>query len=611
MIAQHLEYDAGVTVAAMPVVAAGRQGVRHRGRGRRRADDRPASWRSPPTRRPLPDSPGGVVRVDGHLRVRHRGAHGRAARGRGRRVVAARHRRQPHPDAGRTTGRAGVRLPHQRGARLDGAGRRLLARRRDHRRLLRRAHGPAHRRAAVQPVQRPLADPDATCRRCRRRSSCTTPGTGSAGRSTAWSPTASSSPAGWSASRCCPPACGSTLVPRGALGLLDNVQVGRRAVVQNAIIDKNVSSRRASRSAWTRSTTSRAGSSCRRAASPWSARDRRCPCYGRHCYGEPVTGGPVKVALLTREYPPEVYGGAGVHVEYLARELAPLVDLTVHCQGARPAHRGRAPARPGPAGRGAADVLRRPVHGRRRRRTRTWSTPTPGTPTWPGTWRRCCYGIPHVMTVHSLEPLRPWKAEQLGGGYALSSWAERVALRLRRRGDRGLRRHARRRPVGLPGRSPPERVRVIRNGIDTTEYAPDPGTDVLARHGIDPSRPYVIFVGRITRQKGAAGAAAGGGRARPVRAAGAVRRGGRTPPSSAAEVADLVAGLQASRSGVIWIPEMLPKPDGDPAADPRAGVRLPVGVRAAGHREPGGDGVRDGGRRRPASAASPRSSTTA
>ena len=85
----------------------------------------------------------------------------------------------------------------------------------------------------------------------------------------------------------------------------------------------------------------------------------------------------------------------------------------------------------------------------------TWCTRTPGTPTWPGTSRRCCYGIPHVVTMHSLEPLRPWKAEQLGGGYALSSWAERTSLGLGGRGGGGLRRHAGRHPVRLPGDSPP------------------------------------------------------------------------------------------------------------------------------------------------------------
>src|SRR6202043_1759857 len=144
--------------------------------------------------------------------------------------------------------------------------------------------------------------------------------------------------------------------------------------------------------------------------------------------GRPVTGR-LRVALLTREYPPEVYGGAGVHVTYLARELAPLVDVTVHCQGAdRPgavAHRPwdhLAGANPAlgvmsadlsmTAAAGSADV----VH------SHTWYA------NLAGHLAALLYGVPHLVTVHSLEPLRPWKAEQLGGGYVLSSWCERVAV---------------------------------------------------------------------------------------------------------------------------------------------------------------------------------------
>ena len=163
-----------------------------------------------------------------------------------------------------------------------------------------------------------------------------------------------------------------------------------------------------------------------------------------------------------------------------------------------------------------------------------------------------------MVTVHSLEPLRPWKAEQLGGGYALSSWAERVAVESAAavvavsdgmRGD----------VLTAYPNVPADRVRVIRNGIDTVEYAPDPDTSVLAKHGIDPSRPYVIFVGRITRQKGVPvllrAAAALDPSAQLVLCAGAA-----DTPALAEEVSSLVAGLQATRSGVIWIPEMLPKP---------------------------------------------------
>jgi alpha-maltose-1-phosphate synthase len=266
----------------------------------------------------------------------------------------------------------------------------------------------------------------------------------------------------------------------------------------------------------------------------------------------------VRVALLTREYPPEVYGGAGVHVEYLARALAPLVDLTVHCQGAP---RGNAVAhqawpvlndsvlRVFSADLSMADA----VSGTDLVHSHTWYA------NLAGHLAALRHGIPHVATVHSLEPLRPWKAEQLGGGYALSSWAERTALAAAAAViavSDGMRSDV----LSAYPEIAPERVRVIRNGIDTAEYAPDPGRDVLARHGIDPSRPYVIFVGRITRQKGVPvllrAAAALDPSAQLVLCAGAA-----DTAELGAEVATLVAGLQETRSGVIWIPEMLPKHD--------------------------------------------------
>ena len=267
----------------------------------------------------------------------------------------------------------------------------------------------------------------------------------------------------------------------------------------------------------------------------------------------------MRVSLLTREYPPDVYGGAGVHVEYLARALTAsgLVDLTVHCQGAD---------RPGAVAHQPWDALSDQV-------LRVFSedlsmadavadAAVVHSHTWyanlAGHLASLRYGIPHVATVHSLEPLRPWKAEQLGGGYALSSWAERVSLGSAAavvavsdgmRGD----------VLTAYPEIAADRVRVIRNGIDTVEYAPDPDTSVLAKHGIDPARPYVIFVGRITRQKGVPvllrAAAALDPAAQLVLCAGAA-----DTPALAEEVSSLVAGLQATRSGVIWIPEMLPKP---------------------------------------------------
>jgi starch synthase len=274
----------------------------------------------------------------------------------------------------------------------------------------------------------------------------------------------------------------------------------------------------------------------------------------------PQVPGRLRVALLTREYPPEVYGGAGVHVTYLARELASLVDLSVHCQGAdRPTAVAHQPwdllAGTNPALQTiSADLsMAAAVNGADLVHSHTWYA------NLAGHLASLLYGVPHVMTVHSLEPLRPWKAEQLGGGYALSSWCERVAVESAASVvavSNGMREDV---LQAYPAVSP-ERVRVIHNGIDTDEYAPDAETDVLRRFGVDPSRRTVIFVGRITRQKGL-----------PV----LLRAAAILDPSAqlvlcagqpdtldlADEVTGLVRGLQQTRSGVFWIPEMLPKTD--------------------------------------------------
>ena len=269
----------------------------------------------------------------------------------------------------------------------------------------------------------------------------------------------------------------------------------------------------------------------------------------------------LKVALLTREYPPEVYGGAGVHVAYLARELAGLVDLTVHCEGGD---------RPGAVAHRPWELLAGSNQALATISTDLSMTAAVGggaelvhSHTWyanlAGHLASMLYGVPHVMTVHSLEPLRPWKAEQLGGGYALSSLCERVAVESAAAViavSQGMRSDV---LAAYPAVAP-ERIRVIRNGIDTREYAPDAATGVLQRYGVDPARPMVIFVGRITRQKGV-----------PVLLRAAARlapevqlvlcAGQPDTPELAAEVTGLVTGLQTDRSGVIWIPEMLSKPE--------------------------------------------------
>jgi starch synthase len=271
----------------------------------------------------------------------------------------------------------------------------------------------------------------------------------------------------------------------------------------------------------------------------------------------------VRVALLTREFPPEVYGGAGVHVEYLSRELATRVALSVHCWGADRDDKTVHAYRPWPALDASSPhmaalqamsidlLMAAGVQGADVVHTHTWYAQ------FAGHLAKLIHGVPHVATVHSLEPLRPWKAEQLGGGYALSSFCERVALEA---ADAviAVSQGSRRDILQCYPAIEESRVRVVYNGIDSEEYAPDPGTDVLARHGVDPDRPTVVFVGRITRQKGVAllllAALDFDPAAQLVLCAGAP-----DTPEIAAEVSAGVQRLQAERDGIIWIEEMLPK----------------------------------------------------
>jgi starch synthase len=273
----------------------------------------------------------------------------------------------------------------------------------------------------------------------------------------------------------------------------------------------------------------------------------------------------MRVALLTREYPPEVYGGAGVHVEYLGRELASRVELSVHCWGADRDDGAVRAYRPWDALAGSEPhlaalqamsidlLMAAGVEGADLAHSHTWYAQ------FGGHLAKLTYGIPHVATVHSLEPLRPWKAEQLGGGYALSSFCERVALE---GADAviAVSEGSKRDILASYPAIDPDRVQVIYNGIDTVEYAPDPGTDVLERFGVDPARPSVVFVGRITRQKGVAhllrAAVDFDPAAQLVLCAGAP-----DTPEIGAEVAAGVRRLQADRDGIFWIDQMLPKTD--------------------------------------------------
>ena len=261
-----------------------------------------------------------------------------------------------------------------------------------------------------------------------------------------------------------------------------------------------------------------------------------------------------------------MYGGAGVHVEYLARELAARVDVTVHCWGAERPPDAVPPAvahRPWEALAGGAPwaaalqtlsvdlTMAAAVEGTELVHSHTWYA------NLGGHLAKLVHGVPHVATVHSLEPLRPWKAEQLGGGYAVSGFCERTALEAADAIVAVSGEHRRDLLACYPAVDP-ERVAVIGNGIDTEEYRPDPATDVLERHGIDPERPSVVFVGRITRQKGLAHLLAAAPLLDPdaqlVLCAGAP-----DTPALAAEITAQVEALRARRSGVVWLEQMLPK----------------------------------------------------
>jgi len=267
----------------------------------------------------------------------------------------------------------------------------------------------------------------------------------------------------------------------------------------------------------------------------------------------------VRVALLTREYPPDVYGGAGVHVDFLARELRHLVELDVHCMGAprdgATAHDEHDARLEGAnpvlsilsadlamaAGVGRCDV----VH------SHTWYANIAGH------LAKLLHGIPHVVTSHSLEPQRPWKAEQLGGGYRVSSWVERTAYGA---ADAIIAVSAGSK-LDVINSYPlldPDLVHVVHNGIDTDFYRPVEDTDVLERIGVDPDRPSAVFVGRITRQKGVA---------HLLRAAldfdpdvqVVLLAGAPDTPELAAETEAAVARLRQQRLGVVWVADMLPR----------------------------------------------------
>ena len=263
-----------------------------------------------------------------------------------------------------------------------------------------------------------------------------------------------------------------------------------------------------------------------------------------------------------------MYGGAGVHVEYLARELVSLVELTVHCWG-EPRPKAPGPLviayEPWEALAGTAPQLAAlraisidlemaaRVEGANIVHSHTWYT------NLGGHLAKLVHAIPHVATVHSLEPLRPWKAEQLGGGYPLSCFAERTGLEA---ADAIIAVSSAMRDdiLATYPAIPAERVSVIHNGIDTAEFQPDPGRGFLGRLGVVPNRPSVLFVGRLTRQKGLTHLLDAAWLLDPsvqlVLCAGAP-----DTPELGAEITVKVEALRAAGHPVVWIEEMLSRPE--------------------------------------------------
>ncbi|MGW9112570.1 glycogen synthase [Microbacterium sp. NPDC055683] len=270
----------------------------------------------------------------------------------------------------------------------------------------------------------------------------------------------------------------------------------------------------------------------------------------------------MRVDLLSREYPPEVYGGAGVHVAELVTALRRDVDVVVRAFGAPRDEPGvfsyAAPADLAGANgalqtMGTDLAIARDVAGADLVHSHTWYA------NFAGRVAQLLHGIPHVATAHSLEPLRPWKAEQLGGGYRLSSWIEREALTSADAVvavSEGMRRDLLRVYPELE----PDRVRVVYNGIDLDGWRRVDDGEAVRALGVDPDRPSIVFVGRITRQKGLPYLLRAA-RSLPAGVQLVLCAGAPDTPEIMAEVEGLVAELRAERDGVVWIDRHLPRPE--------------------------------------------------
>ncbi|HEY8056813.1 MAG TPA: glycogen synthase [Terriglobales bacterium] len=276
----------------------------------------------------------------------------------------------------------------------------------------------------------------------------------------------------------------------------------------------------------------------------------------------------MRVALFTREFPPYVYGGAGVHVEYLSRELARRIEVEVHCFGDQHrqtggltviGHQPWAELNTEEKFRGALEALSVNLDSIQRLRgvdvvhTHTWYA------AMAGFWAKTLYGMPFVLTTHSLEPLRNWKAEQLGSGYQMSSWMELTAISAADAiiaVSNGTRADILRAYPQLD----PRRIHVIYNGIDLDEYRRDTATNHLEAFGVDPARPFVLFVGRITRQKGVTHLVDALHHL-PADTQVVLCAGAPDTPEIAAEMRAKVEALQRTHKRVLWIEKMVSKPE--------------------------------------------------
>ena len=283
----------------------------------------------------------------------------------------------------------------------------------------------------------------------------------------------------------------------------------------------------------------------------------------------------MRVDLLTKEYPPFIYGGAGVHVNELAKVLRPLADVRVYAFGG-PREPGTEGADDGVTGYpeiaelDGANAALRTFGVDLEMAQGTEGTDLVHSHPWyanlAGHLAGLLHGVPHVVSAHSLEPLRPWKAEQLGGGYALSSWAEKTAYEAASgiiAVSNGMREDILRCYPAVD----PERVKVVHNGIDLEAWKHPQGQEAdaqaaatLKRLGIDPDRPTIVFVGRITRQKGLPHLLRACEQL-PADVQVILCAGAPDTPEIKAEVEGLVARLREKRTGVVWIEEMLPRPE--------------------------------------------------